>query len=121
MLHIGFLSEIAIKPNRYDNYIAQIFWDRPFTQPGVPILGYNVNITNLDTNSTESRFINNTTLNIPLGYDYMVSIAGVNIVGEGNETVVFVNSTAEITDDSKYILLLIIFNVYFYSIKCYSY
>ena len=105
--HIGFLSEITInKANRYDKCTIQISWDRPFTQPdGVPILGYNVNITNLDldTNNTESIFINDTTLNIPLGYDYMVSIAGVNIVGEGNETVIFVNST-ELTSDSKYII-----------------
>ena len=100
VLHTGFLSKITIdKANRYDKCTVQIFWDHPFTQPGVPILGYNVNITNLDTNSTESRFINDTTLNIPLGYDYTVSIAGVNIVGEGNKTVVFVNSTA---NDSKY-------------------
>ena len=101
-MHIGFLSEIAIKANIYEKCTIQLSWDHPFTQPGVPILGYNVNITNLDTNNTESHcFTNDTTLNISLGYDYMVSIAGVNIVGEGNETVVFVNST-ELTDDSKY-------------------
>ena len=66
----------------------------------MPILGYNVNITNLelDTNNTESRFIIDTTLNIHLGYDYMVSIAGVNAVGEGNRTVIFVNSTELIND-----------------------
>ena len=68
----------------------------------MPIRGYNINITNLDTNNTESIFINDTTLNISLGYDYMVSIAGVNDVGEGNETVIFVNST-ELTNDSKFI------------------
>ena len=101
-MYIGFLSEIVHKANRYDTCTAHISWDHPFTQPGVPILGYNVNITNLDTNNTESIFINNTTLDIPLGYDYMVSIAGVNIVGEGNETVIFVNST-ELTNDSKFI------------------
>ena len=71
----------------------------------MPILGYNVNITNLDTNSTEDIFINDTTLNISLGYDYMVSIAGVNNVGEGNETVIFVNST-ELTNNSKLQLTL---------------
>ena len=94
MLYIitGFLSEIAVKANIYDKYTIQIFWDSPFTQPGVPIRGYNINITNLDTNSTESIFINDTTLNIPLGYDYMVSIAGVNIIGEGNETAALVDS-----------------------------
>ena len=78
-------------------------WDHPFTQPGVPILGYNINITNLDTNSTESISINDTTLNIYLVYAYMVSIAGVNIVGEGNKTIIFIDSK-ELTDDSKYLL-----------------
>ena len=104
LCYIGFLSEIAVKANRYDNCTVQLLWDHPFTQPGVPILGYNINITNLDldTNNTESHyFTNDTTLNISLGYDYMVSIAGVNIVGEGNETVLFVNSTG-LKDDSKY-------------------
>ena len=100
LLHIGFLSEIAIKANRFDNCTVQISWDHPFTQPGVPILGYNINITNLDINNTEDLFINDTALNISLGYDYMVSIAGVNIVGEGNATIIFVNST-ELTNDSK--------------------
>ena len=100
LLHIGFLSEIAIKADRFDNCAVQISWDHPFTQPGVPILGYNINITNLDTNNTEDLFINDTALNISLGYDYMVSIAGVNIVGEGNATIIFVNST-ELTNDSK--------------------
>ena len=94
--------KIAVKVSKYNNCTVQISWDHPFTQPGVPVLGYNINITNLDIiNSTASQFINDTTLNISLGYDYMVSIAGVNIVGEGNETVVFVNST-ELKDDSKY-------------------
>ena len=117
---IGFLSEIAININRLGNHTV-ISWDHPFTQPGVSILGYNINITNLDldTNNTESHFTNDTTLDIPLGYDYMVSIAGVNIVGEGNKTVVFVNST-ELSNDSKYIILIIV-DVHFYSIKCYSY
>ena len=67
----------------------------------MPILGYNVNITNVDTNSTRSIFINDTTLNISLGYNYMVSIAGVNIVGEGNETIVFVDST-KLANKCKY-------------------
>ena len=103
VIHIGFLSEIAVKTNRYEKCKIRISWDHPFTQPGVPIIGYDINITNLDldTNNTESIFINDTTLNIPLGYDYMVSIAGVNIVGEGNKTMVFVNST-ELTNNSKY-------------------
>ena len=68
----------------------------------MPILGYKINITNLDTNSIKSHFTNDTTLNISLGYDYMVSIAGVNIVGEGNKTVIFINSTELLTNSSKY-------------------
>lgn len=70
----------------------------------MPILGYNINITNLDldTNSTEDIFVNDTTLNISLGYNYMVSIAGVNIVGEGNKTVIFINSTELLANSSKY-------------------
>ena len=65
----------------------KVYWDPPFTLEGVPILGYNVNITNLDTNTTVSNITQVTSYNITLSYyDYEVSIAGVNGAGEGNKT-----------------------------------
>lgn len=70
----------------------------------MPILGYNINITNRDTNSTENIFTYDTKLIILLDHDYMVSAAAVNIVGEGNKTVFFVNST-KLTNNSKYIAM----------------
>ena len=65
----------------------EVYWDPPFTLENVTILGYNVNITNLDTNVTVSNFTQDTSYNITLSYySYKVSIAGVNGAGKGNRT-----------------------------------
>ena len=64
-------------------------WSPPFTQPGVPILGYNINVANktngvvlhTDTvTATECEYC-------PEEFgDHIVSVAAVNGVGEGNIT-----------------------------------
>lgn len=74
--------------------MLKVIWSIPFGD--FEVLGYHVNITNLNnnTNVTDAlSLINKTSVHIPLGYDYIVSIAGVNDVGEGNISVTNINST----------------------------
>ena len=61
-------------------------WSPPFILPGVPILGYNINVTNntdgaalhIDTVAAECKYC-------PEEFgDHIVSVAAVNDVGEGN-------------------------------------
>lgn len=97
---VGILSEIDVNVSRMDFCTIQFSWVPPFTLPDVPILGYNVNITNLGKDITNHTFINNTAVNITLGYDYYVSIAAVNGAGEGNKTNLTINSTEQV-DSTK--------------------
>ena len=63
-------------------------WSPPFTLPGVPILGYNINITNDNGNVLQIN-VNNTTQweYCPEEFgDHIVSVAAVNGVGEGEVT-----------------------------------
>ena len=69
-----------------------ISWNPPYTLPGVPILGYNVNITNIDFDMTKASFISNTQITLSLDYNYIVSIAGVNGAGVGHKSIINVTS-----------------------------
>jgi hypothetical protein len=93
----GCLSAVHPSINQSDPCTLLIYWDPPFTLPGVPILGYNINITNTVTNETNKTFITETQVHVPLGY-YTVSIAGVNPVGEGNISTIHVDPTQYSTD-----------------------
>ena len=75
-------------------------WSPPFTLPGVPILGYNIDITNNKGNVLRSN-VSNTTAEweyCPEEFgDHIISVAAVNDVGEGTTA----NTTVIITE-SKY-------------------
>uniref|UniRef100_A0A1X7UFE9 Fibronectin type-III domain-containing protein n=1 Tax=Amphimedon queenslandica TaxID=400682 RepID=A0A1X7UFE9_AMPQE len=101
------LSEIDVNISRIDDCTVQLSWVPPFTLPGVPILGYNVNITNLDKNITTNSFINGTNIYFTLGYEYYVSIAAVNGAGEGNKTITKVNSTELLNFTEKFIINIV--------------
>lgn len=90
---IGYLGKVDVNLTRLDVCTVQVYWTAPFTLPNAPILGYNVNITNLGTKEKLNLKVNKTRLNIPLGYNYIVSVAGVNDVGEGNISMININST----------------------------
>lgn len=79
---------------------VQVFWNAPFTLPGVPILGYKVYVTNTDTNSTDYFFVNDSSIDVPFGYNYNVTIVGNNIVGDGNRSIIIINSE-NIINESK--------------------
>ena len=65
----------------------QFYWTPPFTLPGVPILGYNINVTNFYNSTVLQIDVTATTrweyCPMDLGF-YIVSIAAVNGVGEGD-------------------------------------
>ena len=65
----------------------QFYWTPPFTLPGVPILGYNINVTNFNNSTVLQIDVTATTrweyCPADLGF-YNVSIAAVNNVGEGD-------------------------------------
>jgi hypothetical protein len=77
-----------------------ITWSPPYTLSGVPILGYNINITQYDQlivsnttdgNTTEWRYCPEKS------GEYIISVGAVNGVGEGNIT-----NTSGMIEESKY-------------------
>ena len=96
---LGYLS--AIEPNTTFSNICRLklYWNPPFTLPGVPILGYSINVTNANTNVSKHFDVANTSTSFTLpldGSDYIISIAGMNQVGEGHISTIAVNSTESI-------------------------
>ena len=79
-------SLTAVQSN--DSCCYHFNWSPPFTLPGVPILGYNINITNNNGVVLQVN-VNNTTQweYCPQGFgNNNVNIAAVNSVGEGAAT-----------------------------------
>ena len=56
-------------------------------------MGYKINITNINTGKQLSHFKQATSILVPLVDDYNISIAAVNGAGEGNKSIIFINST----------------------------
>ena len=69
-----------------------ISWDPPFTLPGVPILEYQINITNQDTGSKNIIFTKSRNTSLILDYNYTVAVSGVNSAGVGNVSVINISS-----------------------------
>ena len=76
----------AVQSN--DSCCYHFNWSPPFTLPGVPILGYNINITDNKGNVLQINISNTTQWEYcPEEFgDHNVSVAAVNGVGEGNIT-----------------------------------
>ena len=98
----GLLSSIELNVTRKDPCTIEVYWNPPFTLKGVPILGYNINITNINTRKLLPSFTNSTSIQVPLGDDYNISIAAVNGAGEGNKSLIFINST-EFNESKKWL------------------
>ena len=86
----------AVQSN--DSCCYRFNWFPPFTLPGVPILGYNINVTNNDDGADVLQInVSNTTQ-----WEYCpglfgnnnVNVAAVNSVGEG----ITANTTVSITE-----------------------
>ena len=89
----GLLSSIEPNVIQKDPCTVEVYWNPPFTLKGVPILGYNINITNINTTKLLPSFTNSSSIQVPLGDDYNISIAAVNGAGEGNKSIIIINST----------------------------
>ena len=77
----------AVKSN--DSCCYHLNWSPPFTLPGVPILGYNINITDNNNRNVLQINVSNTTQReyCPEEFgDHDISVAAINSVGEGNIT-----------------------------------
>ena len=77
----------AVKSN--DSCCYHFNWSPPFTLPGVPILGYNISITNKTNGNVLQTNVKNTTQweYCPEEFgDHIISVAAVNSVGEGDIT-----------------------------------
>ena len=90
----------AVQSN--DSCFYHFNWFPPFTLPGVPILGYNINVTNENNNNGANVLqinVSNTTTEweyCPKKFDdHIVGVAAVNKVGEGQI------STVEIKTECK--------------------
>ena len=73
----------AVQSN--DSCCYHFNWSPPFTLPGVPILGYNINITNNKGNVLQINFTNTTRWEYcpEVFVNHIISVAAVNGVGEG--------------------------------------
>ena len=65
-----------------------ISWSPPFTLEGVPILGYNVTITNTTSGENETMLVENTTLLYSIDHpdpknNFTVTVVPINQVGAG--------------------------------------
>ena len=65
------------------------------------MLGYNINITNINTRELLLTFTNSSSIQIPLGDDYDISVVAVNGAGEGNKSIIIINST-DFNESKKY-------------------
>ena len=96
-------SLTAVQSN--DSCCYYFNWSPPFTLPGVPILGYNINISYVTTNNGTLTILQ-TNVNVtqweycPLKFSqHFVAVAAVNSVGEGEINTV--NTTVVLLGQSK--------------------
>ena len=92
MCIIGTLGSFELTKGKYGPCGAKISWNSPFTLPGVPILGYQINITNQDTGSKNIIFTKSRNISLILDYNYTVAVSGVNSAGIGNVSVINASS-----------------------------
>lgn len=89
----GILAPIEPNITKKDSCTVEVFWNPPFTLKGVQILGYSINITNTNTGKQLLNFTNSTSIQVPLGNNFNISIASVNGAGEGTKSIIIINST----------------------------
>ena len=87
----GLLGLIESNITKHDSCTVKVFWDPPFTLQGVPILGYNINITNVITGEIFSTTTKYTSIQISLEYSMDITIAAVNGAGQGNISIVIID------------------------------
>ena len=89
------VSDLTVTP--FNSTTVLISWSPPFTLEGVPILGYNVTITNTTSGENETMLVEDTTLLYSIDHpnpenNFIVTVVPINEVGAG-EPNVYVKST----------------------------
>ena len=97
MMYSGLLESVSnLTVTPLNSTTILIFWSPPFTLEGVPILGYNVTITNTTSGENETMLVEDTTLLYSIdhpdpGNNFTVTVVPINEVGTGEPN--YVKST----------------------------
>ena len=89
------VSRINSTDTNVNSTTVLISWSPPFTLEGVPILGYNVTITNTTSGKNETMLVEDTTLLYSIDHpdsenNFSVTVVPINEVGAGQPaTLVF--------------------------------
>ena len=80
------VSNLTVTP--FNSTTALISWSSPFTLEGVPILGYNVTITNTTSGENETMLVEDTTLLYSIDHsdpenNFTITVVPINEVGAG--------------------------------------
>ena len=84
------VSNLTVTP--FNSTTVLISWSPPFTLEGVPILGYNVTITNTTSGENETMLVEDTTLLYSIDHpdsenNFTVTVVPINEVGTGQPKV----------------------------------
>ena len=96
--YLGLLESVSnLTVTLINSTTVLISWSPPFTLEGVPILGYNVTITNTTSGENETMLVEDTTLLYSIDHpdpknNFTVTVVPINEVGAG-EPKVYVKST----------------------------
>ena len=89
-MHAGLLESVSNLIVTINSTTVLISWSPPFTLEGVPILGYNVTITNTTSGENETMLVEHTMYTWPYSIDhpypksnFTVTVVPINEVGAG--------------------------------------
>ena len=87
--HPGLLESVSdLTVTLINSTTVLISWNPPFTLEGVPILRYDVTITNTTNGENETLLVENTTLHYSIDHphNFTVTVVPINEVGAGELT-----------------------------------
>ena len=89
--HAGLLESVSnLTVTPVNSTTVLISWSPPFTLDGVPILGYNVTITNTTSGENETMSVEGDTTILYYSIDHLksiftITVVPINVVGEGDD------------------------------------
>lgn len=90
-----------LRASYVSGFAVQVSWTPPQSLQGVPILGYNVTVTNANSGTIDQVYTNGSQVmpNIRISggmlqacHDFVVTVVAINEVGSGNTTSVLVHN-----------------------------
>ena len=90
--HTGLLESVSdLTVALINSTTVLISWSPPFTLEGVPILGYNVTITNTTSGENETMLVVDTTLlySIDSDNEFTITVVPINAVGPGQPAAIY--------------------------------